>query len=527
MSIRPPGRQRKDGRQAGRRLDFRSSMRLLRRHIIRSVSGPFFFSLGACTGLLLVNQLAKRFGDLVGKDLPTRIIVEVLLLSIPFIIALTLPMAVLVAILYGYSQLGADNEITAMRANGISVGQMIRPALLAGLFLAALSFLFVDQVLPRTNARLGNLQRDIAEKRPAFQMREQAINALGHYFIRASRVYPGSGRMTDVQIFDHSLYDGRRIIYADSGQMSFDQRGVDLILTLHNGKVHDYKTTEISQLQVTRFDHNTIRVNAVQNLFQRDTLNFARGDREMTTCEMMDQVTVARRRSSRAVVTRQDQARIDLRGLMRVTHNGVTPTISDTGTVAHCGKWRTFERAFGRLLLPKTAEAQAASQVPVVPTLNDTTGRRAAASATQTPVLTSIAEITVTRDDERASRVQADKYLVEIHKKYSISVACFSFVVIGVAMALRFPRGGMGLVIGGGLLVFAIFYVCLVGGESLADRGFASPALAMWLPNILMLTAGVLGLIKVNREFGSTRGGDFADFMESLIRPFRFGKRAT
>ena len=85
----------------------------------------------------------------------------------------------------------------------------------------------------------------------------------------------------------------------------------------------------------------------------------------------------------------------------------------------------------------------------------------------------------------------------------------------------------MGLVIGGGLLVFAIFYVCLVGGESLADRGFASPALAMWLPNILMLTAGALGLLKVNREFGSTRGGDFADFVESLIRPFRFRKRGA
>ncbi len=500
-------------------------MRLLRRHIIRSVAGPFFFSLGACTGLLLVNQLAKRFGDLVGKDLPTRVIVEVLLLSIPFIIALTLPMAVLVAILYGYSQLGADNEITAMRANGISVAQMIRPALLAGLALSVLSFLFVDQILPRTNARLGNLQRDIAEKRPAFQMREQAINALGHYFIRASRVFPGSGRMTDVQIFDHSLYDGRRIIYADSGRMTFDQRGVDLILQLYNGKVHDYKTTEISQLQVTRFNHNTIRVNAVQNLFQRDTLNFARGDREMTTCEMMDQVTAARRRASRAVVTRQDQARIDLRGLMRVAHTGVTPTISDTGTVAHCGKWRTFERAFGNLLLPKAAVAQA---VPQIPTLTDTMGRQRANPADQgPPVLTSIAEITVTRDDERASRTQADKYLVEIHKKYSISVACFSFVVIGVALALRFPRGGMGLVIGGGLFVFAIFYVCLVGGESLADRGFASPALAMWLPNILMLAAGTLGLLKVNREFGSTRGGDFADFLESLIRPFRIRKRGA
>ncbi len=499
-------------------------MRLLRRYILRSAAGPFFFSLGACTGLLLVNQLAKRFGELVGKDLPLRIIVEVLLLSIPFIIALTLPMAVLVAILYGYSQLGADSELTAMRASGVSVGQMLRPALMAGVVLAGVSFLFVDQVLPRTNARLGNLQRDIGEKRPAFQMREQAINPLDHYFIRASRVYPGSGWMSDVQIFDHSLYDGRRIIYADSGLMTFDEKGVDLILQLYNGKVHDYKTTEIAQLQVTRFSHNTIRVKAVQNLFQRDTLNFSRGDREMTTCEMMDQVTSSRRRATRSVATRQNLARIDLRSLMRVTHSGISPTISDTGKVSHCGKWRTFERAFGKLLLPQAAEAQN-HQAAVI---TDTTARQPANTANQAmPVLTSIAEIRVARDDERTSLTQADRFLVEIHKKYSISVACFSFVLIGVAMALRFPRGGMGLVIGGGLFVFAIFYVCLVGGESLADRGFASPAVAMWLPNILMVVAGTIGLLRVNREFGSTRGGDFADLIETLTRPLRFRKKET
>src|SRR5262245_59687509 len=147
-------------------------MRLLRRHILGSVTGPFLFALGACTGLLLINQLAKRFGDLVGKDLTWQVITEVLALSIPFIVALTLPMAVLVAVLYGYSQLGSDNEITAMRANGVSVVQMLRPALLAGAILALLNFLFVDQVLPRTNARLRNLQTDISHKKPAFQMRE-------------------------------------------------------------------------------------------------------------------------------------------------------------------------------------------------------------------------------------------------------------------------------------------------------------------------------------------------------------------
>jgi lipopolysaccharide export system permease protein len=83
-------------------------------------------------------------------------------------------------------------------------------------------------------------------------------------------------------------------------------------------------------------------------------------------------------------------------------------------------------------------------------------------------------------------------------------------------MALRFPRGGVGLVIGGGLLVFSIHYIGLTAGESLADRGHVEPWLAMWSPNIVLTILGLLGLLWVSRESGSTRGGDFREVVEGL-----------
>src|SRR6059036_3545012 len=110
-------------------------MRLLRGHLLRSLTGPFLFAWTALTGMLMLNQLSRRFGELVGKGLPPAVITEVLLLFIPFIVALTLPMAILVAVLFGFSQLANDNEITAMRANGVSVFQMLRPVFLVGVFL--------------------------------------------------------------------------------------------------------------------------------------------------------------------------------------------------------------------------------------------------------------------------------------------------------------------------------------------------------------------------------------------------------
>jgi lipopolysaccharide export system permease protein len=504
-------------------------MRLLRRYILRSLLAPFLFSLGALTGLLLMNHLAKRISDLIGKDLAWQVIVEVLALSVPFIIALTLPMAVLVAVLYGFSQLGSDNEITAMRASGLGVMQLLRPALWAGAILALVNFLFVDQVLPRSNARLRNLQSDIGHKKPAFQMREQAINDVQPYFVRAGSIFPGSGRLRDVEIYDLSVYDGRRVIYADSGLMAFDEDQTDLIFRLHQGRVHEFRWAEPTRIQLTRFEQNTIRVRDVENFLERNLSVFERGDREMTTCEMMDRVSASERQARRAMATRRDLAVQDLRSLMRLTQAEAGPRLPDTTRIEHCGPWRAVERAIGRVILPEPAEAQRPAAVPVVPAA-PAPSRPAEPQApgprlTPPPIIATAADVLNAREQELSARRSANAFRVEIHKKYTISVACFTFVLIGVALALRFPRGGMGLVIGGGLLIFALFYVSLTAGESLADRNFVSPAVAMWFPNVVVLLAGLAGLARVNREFGSTRGGDLSDLVDSLLRAARVRRR--
>ena len=146
---------------------------------------------------MLLSQIAKKFGALVGKGLPWTVIGEVFALSLPFIIAMTLPMAVLLAVLYAFSHLAADNEITAMRASGISVYQILAPVLAWGVFMSAFNFVFVDQVLPRSNARLRGLLIDIGRKKPTFELREQVINEVppSQYFLRAGRIDAATGRL--------------------------------------------------------------------------------------------------------------------------------------------------------------------------------------------------------------------------------------------------------------------------------------------------------------------------------------------
>ena len=153
-------------------------MRLLDRYLVRQFLPPLVFAFLAMTSIMLLNQIARRFGALVGKGLPWSVIGEVFLLCLPFIIAMTLPMAVLVAMLYTFSHLAADSEITAMRASGLSVGQLVRPMILTGVVITAANFWFTDQVLPESNARLRNLLINIQRKKPTLELREQVINEI-------------------------------------------------------------------------------------------------------------------------------------------------------------------------------------------------------------------------------------------------------------------------------------------------------------------------------------------------------------
>jgi Predicted permeases len=109
-----------------------------------------------------------------------------------------------------------------------------------------------------------------------------------------------------------------------------------------------------------------------------------------------------------------------------------------------------------------------------------------------------------------------NSYGVEIHKKFALAVACFVFVLLGAPIALRFPRGGVGLTIGVSLFVFALYYVCLIAGESIAKRGFMPAVVSMWMANVIFALIALWMLAKMGQEGSTARGGDMKDMIGAI-----------
>jgi lipopolysaccharide export system permease protein len=494
-------------------------VKIINRYVLREHLGPLLFALTALTSLLLLNYIAKRFGQLVGKGLEWGVIAEFFFLSIPFTVAMTIPMAVLVSVLYAFSRLAAENEITAFKASGVSVRRLLAPVLGAATVLAVLMVGFNDQVLPRSNYRLSILQGDIFRKKPTLALREQVINRVSdRLWIRAGRIHQGE-RMHDVVIYNFSNPERPSTVFADSGtlRMTADQR--DLALELFTGSVEEFPRNEPGRVQRTRFGRNRVVVRDVGNQLERsDGSQAGKGDREMTICEM--QARYDSTATEYAVLNRRlDSLAAHARKLgERVTLPRRSTTYSEHGLGAlYCRLQETLgvPTAFAATVQDAAGRAPANLRSPV---------------ADRPPPPPSTSGVTAIIDaialQAELNRDVLNTFDVEIQKKFALAVACVIFVLLGAPIALRFPRGGVGLVIGVSLGVFATYYVCLIAGETVADKGYLPPWAAMWAANVIFGAVGLVLLARMGREGATARGGDMGELLENArMQLARLGRR--
>jgi lipopolysaccharide export system permease protein len=477
-------------------------MKILSRYLVKQHAIPFLFAFFALTGFLLINQVARRIESLLGKGLPWTVIAEFFALTLPYLIAMTLSMAVLVSVLYAFSRMADDKEITAMRASGVSLMQMLTPVLLSATLIAGVAFLFGDQVLPRTNHRLRSLMTSIARASPTFSLKEHAINQVGQrrrYFLRAASIDQSTYRMRDVALYD--LADARnvRIVYADSGRLGYTPGQQDLQLRLYDAVIHEFDRDDTHMFQASDVAQQILVIRGIGADFVRAEQDNYRGDREMSTCQLDSVVGEAvyemRMAEERAETVRRNNLRV-LVGLPALEPD---TSFARRAISLYCRGAALVAGVF----FPRPLEAQDDRRQSVDSTIRTLTRRldgpvrRAIATGALPP--NNLGEFRALDDRAKAARIRAANYQVEYHKKYSIPAACIAFVLIGIPIALRFPGGGVGLVVGASMAVFGVYYIGLIGGESLANRLVIPPFWAMWISNLAFGVIGIFALWRTHR----------------------------
>jgi lipopolysaccharide export system permease protein len=431
---------------------------ILSRYILRAHAGPFIFSIVTLMFIFLLQFVMKFIDQLVGKGLTAWVIIELIILNLSWMLVLAVPMSVLVATLMAFGDLSSRNEITAMKAGGVSIYRMLLPVLLAGTIIGGIMVWFNNHVLPESNHRLKALTTDIRRKKPTIALVNGVFSQdIPGYSLLVRKLSVNGSDLEGVTIYDFSNPTTNVVITAERGRISFSPDYRKILMFLERGEIHELNLQEMNSYRKIRFTRHRIAMNVEGFDFERSQATaFSRGDREMGAREML------------RVVDSLERTR---RGIEQELSDNIGKEFASVAT----GQWSGTLPWGG---IPGAAAPQNASI------------RARNLSANVTTTLFRV---------ESLDR-QTDQYWVEIHKKYSIPAACVVFVLVGLPLGVMARRGGFGIAATLSLGFFVVYWACLIGGEKLADRAILSPFWGMWVANMLIGIAGLYLTYRIGRE---------------------------
>jgi len=441
-----------------------AAMRILHWYILKQHLVPLLLGFGVVTFVLEMDVLFDYLDLVINRGVAPLAVLQLFVLSLGYIVALSVPCAVLVAVLMTFGRLSQDNEITALRASGVNLASILIGPLLAATLLAAGLTFFNDRVLPESNHAFANLLIDIGRMRPTVKLQEGVfITDFPGYNLLVQSVNGRTNEMRGVTIYQMNAGGPPNLILARRGFLTYTPDGRTAVLKLKDGEIHEIPADESGPRKYRRmvFKTHIIHIQGAGAILERSVRD-ARGDREMSAGQLSQE---------RQQVIAQDQ-RSTAQHLEHLATYGLTAR--DLETLIPTGlSW----------------EARMAT------TLRALSGGSPALERVQRESPQVRTELELWRLEREALERRAGSLSVEIHKKFSLPAACVVFVFIGAPLGMRVRRAGPAVAFVS-VAFFLFYYLCLVGGEELANRLLLPPWLAMWLPNLVLGTWGLMATLR-------------------------------
>jgi len=406
--------------------------KIINKYIIKELTLPFVSSLFILIFVLLSNFILKNMDKFLGKGISLGTVLKFLVYNSAWIISLAIPMSILIATLMAFGRLSSDNEITAFKASGVSMNRLLIPAMFFGFIVFAFVTPFNLWVLPEMNHNVRKISHEISRNRPDIEFNEQLLNTFSDKIIYVGKRI-NTHTFDNIVIFDKAQKDHTTIM-AEIGNFKSFQDGI--VINLENGSIHEELVN--NEYRKTYFDTYKIAIPFDQLEYNLSN-NLVRQERELNINSLSKKIKSYKKniQNSKKYI-KQNENKIDsLNNLLTENEN------SDYKNIL---KINMIKNQIDNLVSRKNKNNK------------------------------------LIKNYEQ----QINKYSVEIHKKFSIPIACFIFILLGTPLGIMAKNSNMSVSIAISILFFIIYWSFLIAGEDFADRGKFSPALSMWSPNIFL-----------------------------------------
>ena len=448
-------------------------MSTLNKYLIKQSFIPFVLSVGVITTVLFLQFLMRALNRFLGKGLDIFIILEYLYLNLAWIIALSIPMSLLISSVMTYGRMSQENEITALKSAGVNLFSIIKPALWFGSIVGFLLCLFNNLILPDMNYNARLLARDIYQKKPELTIEPgYFIDMIPQYTMIVKEL--DGNEFKDVKIFSKNTQSEQTTIYAERG--SLESKDGIITVNLQDGEIHEIDLENYDHYRKIKFGTHQIII-SMNDLLLNRTSESNRTDREMKVSAMIEKIQ-QNKKSIEQIKKRIETVKNDI-GIESNSQMTLTGIIDQIEILKKDASLNIDEDRDYNKEIP-VSEYEKKDKVR---SLNNNTRQFQN-------------EFTLIENYEKNN----NKFLVEIHKKFTLAVACILFTLVGAPLGILVRKGGITIASALSIAFFLIYYILLIWGEQLADRALLNPAIGSWMPNIILFIVGLIILFLSDKK---------------------------
>jgi lipopolysaccharide export system permease protein len=422
--------------------------------------------------------------ELAGKGLDLEIIAELLFQFSLSFVPMALPLAILLAALMTFGNMGEYSELTALKSSGISLQRIMRPLIILMFFLVLVSFFFSNYVLPYSNRQARGLLYDIRRKRPDINLQAGSFNNdIDGFSIKITSKNPYTNRLDNLIIYDHRDKKGNiSVIVADSGYIMVTPAETALIMTLYNGYSFSEMEEENPGIDQKRYPSRKDSFSEQTLILTLSGFELERSGNDMFTSN-----------SWRMNMT-QLAHYIDSLG-KRYSTKQISQIGDFTGNKIFIEKQGsrsdTREISLGNSGIFDTQAIF--DSLPVIDKLM---------TLTRTIEMLKDANVFLT-DNEESLKMEIrrnKRYEVDWHKKLTLPAACIIFFFIGAPLGAIIRKGGLGTPAVISIFFFVIWYVISLSGEKLVEEDLISGVAGMWASSYILLPIGIFLTYKASND---------------------------
>ena len=450
--------------------------------VVKSFVGPFILTFFIAQFVLVMQFLWKYVDDLVGKGLDTWVLMELLMYASARLVPTALPLAVLLGSIMTYGSFGEHYELTAVKSAGVSLIRFMRALIITVVAISIFAFFFSNNLLPRANLKFGALLYDIRHQKPTVALKPGIFyGGIDGFSLKVGDKDDETNTLYDITVYDHTSGKGDdHVIIARRGQMTQDEDAMALTLKLDTGNQYreidpkDNSKANTYQMVNTTFSSWEKRFDLSQFKLSRTDENFFKDLKQMLDLKQL--------------YTEIDTINADAAKLKKGYSDYVRPYLGF--------KKFGFDTAKKIVTVVPVKFAKAEDLLGEYDNTKRIQVMEIAMSKARN--VKNFADVT-TKQLEYKER-DLTTHMVEIYRKFTLSVACLVLFFIGAPLGSIIRRGGLGWPLVYSVTFFIIYYVISIIGEKMTENNVLTVFAGMWLSTFVLLPIGIFLTLKATND---------------------------